>query len=84
MSEFPEELVFIVFMPCGLFLLNHEAETPDINFNSVFVTEAVLSLSYRLKNNTRITLVCFTHVSSQKYTHWGTQVGPNEATDSTH
>jgi len=49
MSKFPEELVFIVFMPCGLVLLNHEAETPDINFNSVFVTDAVLSLSYRLK-----------------------------------
>jgi hypothetical protein len=33
MSEFPEELVFIVFMPGGLVLLNHEAETPDIKFN---------------------------------------------------
>jgi hypothetical protein len=82
MSKFPEELVCIVFMPCGLVLLNHEAETPDINLNSVFVTDAVLSLSYRLKNNT--TFICFTHVSIQKYTHWGIQVGPNEATDSTH
>lgn len=67
MSKFPEELVSIVFMPCGLVLLNQEAETPDINFNSVFVTDVVLALSYNPKNN--ITLICFTHASMQKYTY---------------
>jgi hypothetical protein len=51
MPKFPEELVSIVFTPCGLVLLNQEAETPDTNFNSVFVTDVVLSLSYSPKNN---------------------------------
>jgi len=69
--KFPEELVSIVFMPCGLVLLNHEVKTPDINFNSVFVTDVMLSLSYSPKNS--IILLCFTHASMQKYTYWGIQ-----------
>jgi hypothetical protein len=51
MSKFPEELVFIVFMLCGLVLINYEAENPDTNFSQVFVTNVVLSLSYSLNNN---------------------------------
>jgi len=48
MSKFPEELVSIVFMLCGLVLLNHEVKTPDINFNSVFVTVVMMSLHYNV------------------------------------
>ena len=71
MSKFSEELVSIVFMLCGLVLLNHKVKTPDINFNSVFVTDVMLSLSYSPKNY--IILRCFTQVFMQKYTYWGIQ-----------
>jgi len=66
MPKFPEELVSLVFIPCGLVLLNHEVETSDINFHSVFVTDVVLSLGYSSKNN--IIILCFTQASTQKYT----------------
>ena len=58
-------------MPCGLVLLNQEGEIPDTKFNSVFVTDVVLALSYSPKNN--IILVYCTHASMQKYTYWGIQ-----------
>ena len=54
-------------MPCGLVLLNQEVEIPDTKFNSVFVTDVVLALSYSPKNN--IILVYCTHASMQKYTY---------------